>query len=177
MIERLTNKKIILSTNRLILCEMSENDLGHLQQIFDEAISMTFYTLEQKSEKANIWIDHMLDSYKKNGFGMWLCFEEESQKFVGQCGLMKNEIDRNEEMELGYSVLRKYWNRGYATEAAQACIHYAFENLNTEQVVSLIDKENQPSIQVSKKIGMVRIKQVERGIKMADLYSINKTIL
>ena len=170
----LNKTKTILTTKRLFLREMSENDLEYLQKIFDEATAMTFYTPHQKQEKAKIWIEHMQASYKENRFGMWLCFLAKSKMFIGQCGIMKNEINGNDELELGYSILRKFWNRGYATEAAQACINYVFGNLDVPRVVSLIENDNLPSVHVSRKVGMKKTDQVNRWNKMTDLYSINK---
>ncbi|KAA3616764.1 MAG: N-acetyltransferase [Calditrichaeota bacterium] len=168
------NPKIIITTNRLILREMNTLDLDYLHQIFDEAISMTFYTSPQKREKAELWIEHVITSYKKNGFGMWLCFNTKNKKFIGQCGLMKNEIDGHEEIELGYSILRKCWNQRYATEAARACIKYSFEILNVLRVVSVIDN-NISSKHVLHKIGMKKTGQVKRWNKITDLYTIDKT--
>jgi RimJ/RimL family protein N-acetyltransferase len=151
---------------------MQESDLHLPEQIFDEAPAMTFFTKDQKREKAKIWISHMLKSYKENGFGMWLCFFKESREFVGQCGLMKNEIDGKDEIELGYSVLRKFWNRGYATEMAKATLGFGFANLKHTRIVSVIEKENVASIHVSKKIGMQKERQILRGQKTVDLYTI-----
>jgi RimJ/RimL family protein N-acetyltransferase len=168
------SQKIILSTPRFILREMQENDLPLLGKIFDEATAMTFFTKDQKREKAKIWIAHMLKSYKENGFGMWLCFFKESREFVGQCGLMKNEIDGKEEIELGYSILRKFWNRGYANEVAQGCIEFGFKNINVPRIVSVIEKENVASVHVSKKIGMNKERQILRGQKTVDLFSIDR---
>ncbi len=166
------SQKIILSTPRFILREMQENDLPFLEKIFDEAAAMTFFTKDQKREKAKIWIAHMLKSYNENSFGMWLCFFKESKEFVGQCGLMKNEIDGKEEIELGYSVLRKFWNRGYAAEMAKAALDFGFANLKLTRIVSVIEKENIASIHVSKKIGMNKERQILRGQKTVDLYTI-----
>ncbi len=155
---------------------MDKKDVIYVDKIFNESISMTFFTSHQKSEKAKTWIEHILDSYRKNGFGMWLCFLKENEKFVGQCGLMKNDIGGNEEIELGYSILRKYWNRGYASEAAQACLNYGFKKYEIQRIVSLIEKENVASLHVSEKIGMKKKGLVKRGENMTGLFSIEKFV-
>lgn len=171
----LNNRNIILSTNRLFLREMGEDDLPFLKEIFDEASAMTFYPMAQKQEKAKIWIGHMLDSYKKDGFGTWLCFLKKDKKFIGQCGIMKNEISGKQEIELGYTTLIKYWNQGFATEAAAACINHAFKNLDISKIVSLIEKENVASVIIAEKLGMKKTHRVERWDKITDLYSIERS--
>ncbi|MBZ5503965.1 MAG: GNAT family N-acetyltransferase [Acidobacteriia bacterium] len=46
------------------------------------------------------------------------------------------------------------WGRGYATEAAQSCLEYAFSSLGTERVIALVRPENLGSCRVAEKIGM-----------------------
>jgi RimJ/RimL family protein N-acetyltransferase len=57
------------------------------------------------------------------------------------------------ELEIGWTVLREFWNQGYATEAAAACRDHAFGELGRDRLISLIARENTPSIRVAEKIG------------------------
>ena len=56
--------------------------------------------------------------------------------------------------ELGYDFRSDYWNRGFATEAAFAVRDYAFQELQLQQLISLIRTGNEASRRVSEKIGM-----------------------
>ena len=67
-------------------------------------------------------------------------------------------------LEVGYHFRRDHWGHGYATEAARACMEYAFRQLAAEKVVSLILPENLPSRRVAERNGM----QVERQVLHSD---------
>jgi RimJ/RimL family protein N-acetyltransferase len=58
--------------------------------------------------------------------------------------------------ELGYSVARAHWGKGFATEAARAVIGYLFEHLEVAQVVAVTAAPNEGSWRVMEKLGMRR---------------------
>ena len=59
-----------------------------------------------------------------------------------------------EEPELWYELTRKAWGRGFATEAAQACVRYAFEVVGMERVIAGADAPNAASLRGIAKLGM-----------------------
>jgi RimJ/RimL family protein N-acetyltransferase len=65
------------------------------------------------------------------------------------------EVEGRNEIEVGYHVRRDLWGNGYATEAARACMEYAFSRLGTARVVSMIRPENRQSRRVAEKNGLV----------------------
>ncbi|MBY6804954.1 GNAT family N-acetyltransferase [Clostridium botulinum] len=70
---------------------------------------------------------------------------------------------------------RKYWNKGYATEGAMACINYAFKSLKLEKLMATVEIENLQSISVLKKIGMKYIGETNISNKKVYIYLIKKT--
>jgi len=54
--------------------------------------------------------------------------DKQSGDFIGQCGLLIQTVDEIEELEVGYSILPRFWNKGYATGLREKCIEYAFDN-------------------------------------------------
>lgn len=60
----------------------------------------------------------------------------------------------NEVLEIGYLFQRRYWHKGYATEAARACKKYAFEILNAQEVCFIIRDTNIASQNVAVRKGM-----------------------
>ena len=80
--------------------------------------------------------------------------EEDSSEVIGDCGLIRQEVEGESLIEVAYHFRRDCWGQGYATEAARACMRYAFEQLDAPKVVSLIRPENLPSRRVAERNGM-----------------------
>jgi RimJ/RimL family protein N-acetyltransferase len=80
-------------------------------------------------------------------------------KFAGYCGLVRREVDNSREIEVGYALARHA--QGIATEAARACMNYAFTTLGEDRIISLIRPENLPSRRVAERNGMAVEKETE----------------
>jgi RimJ/RimL family protein N-acetyltransferase len=100
------------------------------------------------------WMERALTRYHSEGLGLYALIEKSSGAFVGQCGFVKQEVDGALETEIGYHLIPRFWKYGFATEAAMACRNYAFRNNLADSIISIIDKRNQPSIQVAMRNGM-----------------------
>jgi len=87
--------------------------------------------------------------------GRWAVHAKPSLEFIGWCGLKKRP-ERNE-IDLGYRFLKSTWGKGYATEAAFACIKYGFEKLGLKRIVGRAMPGNIASLKVLEKCGMTYI--------------------
>ena len=94
--------------------------------------------------------------YARHGHGLWLALEKATGQPVGQIGLLIQTVGGVEEKEVGYLIHRPFWRRGFATEAAQACLDHAFTALARRRVIALVRPENTPSLGVARKLGMLR---------------------
>ena len=76
--------------------------------------------------------------------------------FVGFTGFhnFSFDVDFAPGIEIAWRLKQEYWNRGYATEAAKACLDYAKENLPFTTVWAFTALPNKPSQRVMQKIGM-----------------------
>ena len=84
---------------------------------------------------------------------------KETFEIIGSSGFARPHGTR--EIELGYLLARKFWGKGLATEAAEACLNYGFGKLGFREIIALTDLENIASQRVLNKIGFVR-----RGIEL-----------
>jgi RimJ/RimL family protein N-acetyltransferase len=86
--------------------------------------------------------------------GTWGIWERTTGELVGDCTLFFAE--EHGAWELAYGLRRDRWGRGYASEAAQACVRHGFEVLELERIVADVDPANTRSIRVLEKCGFVR---------------------
>ncbi|MDO4620361.1 MAG: GNAT family N-acetyltransferase, partial [Lachnospiraceae bacterium] len=85
----------------------------------------------------------------------------------GSIGLFNVDEDADQ-VELGYSIGSKWWRHGYATEAAKAVIHYAFDSVEFHRIYASHHIENTASGRVLEKIGMQYEGTLRDGQKNAD---------
>lgn len=144
----------ILETSRLKLRELESGDLDFIAEMLGNPDVMNYWPKSYSREEAKEWLLKQRERYQEHGFGYWLVLEKKMKQPVGQVGLMKTEIEGEEEIALGYIIHQPFWRKGYAFEAASACINYGFKNLKAERVISLIRPENEPSQKVAQKLKM-----------------------
>jgi ribosomal-protein-alanine N-acetyltransferase len=144
--------KILLETERLYFREFTMDDAEMLFEMHQDH-EITRYvgdvvpwdTLELTQK---ILREFILPQYE-NKIGRWAVYVKENNVFIGWCGLKK--VD--DEYDLGYRFIQKYWGRGYATEAAAAVLTYGVE-LGLEHIMGRAAVANVASVNVLKKIGM-----------------------
>lgn len=147
---------MILSTERLYLREMNQDDFCSLCRILQDKETMYAYEGPFCDAEVQEWLDRQISRYRKWGFGLWAAILKETDEMIGQCGLTMQPWKDREVLEIGYLFERSYWHKGYATEAAKACKHYAFETLNATEVCSIIRDTNTASQNVAVRNGMVK---------------------
>ncbi len=100
------------------------------------------------------WFEKVFDRYVNNTGGHNVLIERATGKRVGMCGLLVQEVDGKEELEIGYSLHPAFKGKGFATEAARKCRDFAFENNFARSLISIIHIENHASAGVALRNGM-----------------------
>jgi ribosomal-protein-alanine N-acetyltransferase len=159
----------ILETNRLILRQMEQNDYSDLAEILQDEEVMYAYEGAFSDIEVQEWLNKQITRYQTDGFGLWAVISKETGDFIGQAGLSMQECDGEQVCEVGYLFKKKFWHKGYATEAAIACKEYAFYRLEEGKIYSIIRDNNIPSQNVAKRNGMKPIKGFTRHYKGVDM--------
>ena len=73
-------------------------------------------------------------------------------QFIGDCGLRIMESDARL-AEIGYTIVRRFWNRGLASEVVEALTAYAFASFPLHRITASADPRNTPSCRVLEKAG------------------------
>lgn len=143
-----------IETKRLILREMTENDLPALRKILQNEEVMYAYEHAFSEEEVIKWFENQRRRYREDGFGLWAAVLKDSGEMIGQCGITYQDLGNERVPETGYLFQKKFWHSGYATEAAQACNRYAFDVLGMAEIYSIIRDNNLPSRKVAERNGM-----------------------
>ena len=93
----------------------------------------------------------LMGHWQLGGAGMWAVEHRETGAFAGMVGFAAPEGWPG--FELAWSLARRFWGHGYATEGARAALAYAFITLEKDNIISLIHPENRASIRVAERIG------------------------
>jgi RimJ/RimL family protein N-acetyltransferase len=144
-----------LRTNRLVLREFRDDDLGSLAAIHADPEVMRYTREGKPMTRAGTWkkLALYLGHWQLLGYGKWAVVEQSSGQLIGRVGLSNPEGGPGP--ELGWLIARERWNRGYATEAAATVLRYAFETIGLDHVISIIQERNLASIRVAEKLGEV----------------------
>ena len=150
---------MILETKRLILREMDQNDYNALYAVLADSDIMQHYPYTFDEARVRNWITRNKERYQKDGFGLWALVLKETGEMIGDCGITMQNIHGAMLPEVGYHIRADQQRKGYATEAAAACIRWAFEHYDFPAVYSYMKYTNIPSQKTAMKNGMVFIEK------------------
>lgn len=143
-----------IETERLVIREAVRDDAEpllaiHLDPEVNRWLGDAPQTLEDELER----IDVRHGPQREHGFSMWTVDEKETGEVVGAAGLFPVE-QKGPDVEVAYHFKRDRWGRGYATEAASACIAYGFGVAGLDRIVGLVAPGNLASARVLVKCGL-----------------------
>ena len=167
-----------LISERLITRKLTKDDVDIWTTFFEDKDCAHFFPtmgLPNAKARAEYWIEKQLLRYEENRFGLQALINKQSGEFVGQCGLLLQEVDNEPVLEIGYSLLKLHWHKGYATEAAKLFKDYAFETNFSNELVSIIDTKNISSQKVAAQNGMTNLKQTRFWDMDVFIFGISKT--
>lgn len=164
---------IVAETPRLLLRHFTYYDVRDMAQVMGDPEVMKFSAKGPLSvEQTQDFLEHVIATYERKGFGLWALEENTTRQVIGYCGYSCLTIDGREEVELSYRLARSLWGKGLATEAANATVQYAFGTLKLPHLISIIEAENHGSIRVAEKCGLAYTKDMEfHGIPL-KIYAI-----
>lgn len=121
------------------------------------------------------WFNKSNWRYDNNLGGMNVIVDKNTNEFIGQCGLLIQEMEGKKWVEVGYSILPKYWRQGYASESAKKCRDFAFEKNLSDQLISVVYVKNEGSANVARNNGMSIIKENFTYLDMqVNVFGINR---
>jgi ribosomal-protein-alanine N-acetyltransferase len=156
----------ILETARLVLRELVAEDADALALVLSDPEAMRYYPAPYDRAGVEQWIARNQRRYADDGVGLWAMALKTSGDVIGDCGILRQQVEGEYLYEIGYHLRRDFWGEGLATEAAVACREWGFAHLGAARLISLIRPENVASGRVAARNGMTIWKEVEwRGLR------------
>ena len=142
-----------IETERLIMRMFSEDDFEAYARICADPEVMRFLGEGKPLSKLEAWrqMASLIGHWHLRGYGFWAVEEKASGQLVGRIGFFNPAGWPG--FELGWTLGRESWGKGYATEGARRALRYAFNEMEREHVISLIHPENRASIRVAERLG------------------------
>lgn len=160
-------------TERLKFRLLVPEDFDSWINLFKPTNVAKFLKLDPKlSNKrlCELWFEKAFHRYENNLGGMNVLINKKTNELIGQSGILVQNIDNIERLEIGYSILPEFWNKGFASESAIKCKNFAFENNFSESLVSVVHHENIGSERVAIKNGMT----LEKKMTSFNVFSIDR---
>lgn len=153
----------IITTQRLGLRNWQDSDLIPFSEMCkDKAVMNYFPNTLSKTESKDL-IERLKSHYLKFGFCYFAVDVLKTNKFIGFTGLLNQTYKSSFTpcIDIGWRLKQSAWGNGYATEAAQACLQFAFNTLNIKEIFAFAASKNKASEATMKKIGMKYISTFE----------------
>lgn len=143
----------MIETERLILRMFREDDLDQYAAICADADVVRYLGEGRPLARWEAWrqMAMLVGHWQLRGYGPWAVEERRTGRLLGRIGFFNPEGWPG--FELGWTLDRSVWGRGFATEGAKAALKYAFDELKADKVISLIQPPNEASIKVALRIG------------------------
>ena len=145
-----------IETERLILRSWRMTDRAVFAEINSNNKVMRYFPKPLSIDESNVFVDRINSEFEETVFGLYAVEIKETGEFIGYVGFHRFAFDVpfSPGWEIGWRISDKFWNKGYATEAAMACIKYAQEKKLCNRLYSFTAVPNIASENVMKRIGM-----------------------
>jgi ribosomal-protein-alanine N-acetyltransferase len=189
-----------LETPRLALRPFTEDDFEFLVALNADPDVARFiaYGVPRTRSETRTFLDRLLAGYRDDALGHLAITLKGSDTLIGRCGLTLVEIEAQppantppqcfwfrgsapqgmpvvHDVELGYTLAKEHWGRGYATEGAMAVRDFGFRELGLKHALSAIVPLNVASTRVAGKLGLQARGQFRGFGKVYDRYELSRS--
>ena len=147
----------IITTPRVVLRWISEDDIDSLYEIFSNPQVMRYWSTAPLAERAAAaeLQREIADGNESEIMFKWGLALRDSNTVIGTTTLFNLNFD-NGRAELGYAMGRAHWGKGYMNEALNALVSHAFEVMELRRLEADVDPRNAASIRTLERLGFQR---------------------
>lgn len=171
--------EIFAETERLVLREILPTDIHGMFELYADPAVYTYLKEKPVENIAQVKksIALIRQQYSDNGIGRWAVIEKSTGDFMGWSGLKlikECTNNHNNYYDLGYRLIKKFWGKGIAAEAAKVSLAYGFMKLNQDSIYAMADLNNHASTNVLAKCGLKFMEIFELDGMPTNWYKITK---
>jgi RimJ/RimL family protein N-acetyltransferase len=164
---------MIFETERLYVTKWKRKDLHALHELYNDVAIADSIIPKSTIEETRSIFEHQLLCYSNEfPFGRYFIVEKQSNKFIGIL-LFKKDSEKKG-VEIGYSLIKNYWKKGYATEIVKESIDWIFESKGFSSMYAKTDMENESSKNVLLKCGFLPKENVTEHGEEMNLFRLGK---
>ena len=166
---------IILETERLLFRPLTLSDLDALTTLYADPEVTRFLGGPRDRSEVQRALTGYIREYELYGHSFFATIRKDDETFIGQCGLLNQEVEGRSEIELAYVLAKPYWQQGLALEGTRAIRDFGFQQKGFLRIVSLIPPENEASIHIAEDIDTQFEREVSQWGQNFRLYAVNKS--
>lgn len=144
----------MISTRRTVLTPYTGAEAPLLAPILSDPVTMSFWPEPLDERAVEAWVEQNARSFESSGLGRMMVRDRQTDRVLGDCGIVRAEIGGTPENDLGYIIHHPYWGSGLGTECARACLEYGTTRLGLRRVVANMPHDHGASIRVAERLGM-----------------------
>ncbi|MEA2766348.1 MAG: hypothetical protein QOK07_2752 [Gemmatimonadaceae bacterium] len=152
-------------TERLILRTYRLSDFEDHYKLCADPDVMRYLVGGQPMSRFDAWrhMAYLVGHWELLGYGHYAVEEKASGRFIGRIGFTNPEGWPG--FEIGWTLSPEFQGKGFATEGARFLLQYAFNEMDRDHVISVIHRDNKPSIRVAERLG----EKFEREMEVAGM--------
>jgi ribosomal-protein-alanine N-acetyltransferase len=159
----------LFSTERLIVRRYSSADVENFFSLNGDEEIMRYIRPAQNRQDSERFLIENIEFYNDYPLmGRWAVEEKHTRKFVGSFAIIF--IPNTDLIQLGYSLKKEEWGKGYATELSKAGLKYVFEVMKLPLIYAITEAENIASQKVLLKVGFKEESRYLEGDKHVVRY-------
>ena len=145
-----------IETDRLTLRRFRSEDTDTMVAINADPRVMEYFPATMLREATLAHLARISDHWETNGFGLFALEIRENGQMIGFTGLTipTYSVPASPCVEVGWRLSPDAWGKGFATEAASACLQWGFSELDLKEIVSFTFAGNTRSRRVMERLGM-----------------------
>ncbi len=145
-----------LETERLVIRRMEYDDADDFFEIYEnnDVTEYLDWTGPESEETAEMLIDYFNNQFDSMSAIRWGIEEKDSGILIGT--MVLHDFIKEGIADLGYDLNRKFWKKGFMTEAMKAVLDFSFKQMGLHRVQCLISPDNTPSVALVEKLGFTK---------------------